>query len=606
MKFTEKTQTAKLKLLEAMFEQTNTPMLITTAELDLPGPQIVFVNSALSRMTGYAPVELIGQTPRILQGVKTDREALKRLRENLSRGEVFHGETYNYRKDGSSYYLEWHISPIRDEHGRVTHFASVQKDVTVRKQFDEITREVQEYRNLFNLVNDSIIVFDATARLVLNVNERACDSYQIPRRRFVGLHLDEILNESSADSEMLAQLLTRGKVGEFETVHRRGDGANLYVVINSSLVNYQGKPAVLSINRDVTERHNAALAVKKAKEEWTNTVDAISDLIVLADSDGKIRRCNRAAAVFFALPYENLIGQSLDDLLQSENSGNFNNKFGDSDKSANWEERVTGRDELFEFSSHPVEFGDETQRGYVLICRDTTEKQRLESIAEAVNMMENVGYVFSGIRHELGNPINSVKTALSVLRKNIDVWEKEQTITYIERSLQEIGRVEYLLRALKTFSFHENPKMQKLSLHEFMSSFVTLIEGDFAQRGIEIKLSEKDVGAAWFDPRALHQVMLNLAANADDALAETENAEIFITLNRDERFVRVSVRDNGAGMTELQKENLFKPFYTSKPDGTGLGLVIVKKMIAKMNGTIKIQSTHGIGTEVKFALEAAK
>jgi PAS domain S-box-containing protein len=722
-------------LLQAACEQVNVPVLITDAELDLPGPKIIFVNTAFTKMTGYTSAEVVGQTPRILQGAKTDREALKVLRERLSKGEIFQGETYNYRKDGSAYFLEWHISPIKNAAGVVTHFVSVQNDVTARKQFEAIAREAQEYKNLFNLVHDSIIVYDPNARTVLSVNDTACHNYQISRESFIGLPLETIFDHNSQDKRMLAQLLTTGKIDEYESSHLRADGTAINVVVNSSLVEYQGKPAVLSINRDVTDKYRAEREIKKARDEWTDTVDAVSDLIILADGEGRIRRCNKATSDFFNLPYTALIGNSLDNLFWQTNLDpdpakaiNFNIEFGSSGKRPTWEEQLPGRDEWFEFSSHPVTSTNESEQGwvhivkdiserkmseaalkrlgtaieqaadgiaiidvegkvqyvnpsfeqitgysqresvgqkliaisgdilsdessaqiyktvaagkvwngtfrarrqggefydqeisvspvrdaggnllnYVLICRDTTEKRRLESIAEAVNMMENVGFIFSGIRHELGNPINSVKTALSVLQKNLNVWEKQQTVTYIERCLMEIGRVEYLLRALKTFSMHENPRMQPLPILAFMQNFISLIEGDYVRRGITIKLNKTEVGEALCDPRALHQVMLNLIANAGDALEKSTDAKICISLNRDERFVYVSVKDNGAGMTELQMENLFKPFYTSKPDGTGLGLVIVKKMIAKMNGTISVQSKHHVGTTVKFTLEAAK
>ena len=724
------------KLLEAAFEQTHIPVLITDAELDSPGPRIVFVNPAFEKMTGYAAAELVGQTPRILQGAKTDRAMMRRLRESLGRGDIFHGSTYNYRKDGTPYYLEWQVSPVADETGRASHYFAVQNDVTSRKIHEDISREAQEYKKLFNFVKDSIVVFDASARTILNVNDQACSNYDISRYLFVGLPLVKIFDAAAIDNEMIATLLRTGAVGEFETVHRRADGSIMNVVVNLSLVEYEGKPSVLAINRDVTDRYQALTAVKKAKEEWTKTVDSISDLIILADSDGRIMRCNQATAEFFARPYTELVGRSLDDLIRDPNSDLatlpdeiFSDKFKRAQTRGLWEEQLPGRNDWLEFSNHPVFFNHDNERGwvhivkditerkiseaalrlldtaieqaadgivildvegfieyvnpsferitgyervellncefveinnhaqlrklalqktsdeavdkiqmlngtnkamrrngevydqeitvspvrdrsgtllnYVLICRDITEKRRLESIAEAVNMMEGVGYVFSGIRHELGNPINSAKTALSVLRKNLDKWDKEQTVTYIDRSLKEIGRVEYLLRALKTFSAHENPKMQPIALPSFMQDFVALIEKDFEQRNIAVKIGKSKVGEVLCDPRALHQVMLNLVANAGDALENCDDAKIIINLTRNNRFVHISVKDNGAGMTELQQENLFKPFYTSKAHGTGLGLVIVKKMVAKMNGTIQIRSTHGVGTEVNFTLEAA-
>jgi len=259
-----------------------------------------------------------------------------------------------------------------------------------------------------------------------------------------------------------------------------------------------------------------------------------------------------------------------------------------------------------EMTISPVKDGNGNLLNYIAVSRDVTERKRLEAIAEAVNMMENVGYVVSGIRHELGNPINSIKTALSVLSNNIDHWPRAQVAEYLNRSLQEISRVEYLLRALRTFSMHENLLMQTVDLNTFIETFFQLVEDDFAKRGIRINISvPAGVGKCKADPRALHQVFLNLLANAADALEEATHPTITIRIERSQKMFRIKVIDNGQGMDETQQKSLFKPFFTSKPSGNGLGLVIVKKTMAKMNGTIDIKSKMNSGTEVSLLLEAA-
>ena len=130
----------QLRLLQSAVLETNESIVITTAELDLPGPPIVFVNPAFTRMTGYTPAEVIGQTPRILQGPQTDRSVLDELRRNLMQGEEFHGEAINYRKDGSTFNIEWHIAPIHDDRGATTHFIAVQGDITARKETEAALR----------------------------------------------------------------------------------------------------------------------------------------------------------------------------------------------------------------------------------------------------------------------------------------------------------------------------------------------------------------------------------------------------------------------------------------------------------------------------------
>lgn len=100
--------------------------------------------------------------------------------------------------------------------------------------------------------------------------------------------------------------------------------------------------------------------------------------------------------------------------------------------------------------------------------------------------------------------------------------------------------------------------------------------------------------------------MLNLLSNAADALEEIDAPVINISLSQSRKRIELQLKDNGIGMTEEQQQNLFKPFYTSKVEGTGLGLVIIKKLIAKMRATIEITSRLNVGTRVTLSFEVAE
>jgi PAS domain S-box-containing protein len=240
---------------------------------------------------------------------------------------------------------------------------------------------------------------------------------------------------------------------------------------------------------------------------------------------------------------------------------------------------------------------------FVSVRRDVTEKMRLESIAEAVNTMDNIGYVFSGVRHEIGNPINSAKMSLNVLQRKLDTASKDFVRDYVERTLGEIGRVEQLLKNLRNYTLYETLELQDTNLKVFMQKFFHLVTDDFARNGIVLRHEiHKDAEWAVADSRALQQVLLNLFTNSADALVNRPSPEIVVAIMRKFGQVLLQIIDNGCGMTETQQKNLFKPFYTSKPHGTGLGLVIVKKMVARMSGKIEILSTPGRGTIVSISL----
>lgn len=242
---------------------------------------------------------------------------------------------------------------------------------------------------------------------------------------------------------------------------------------------------------------------------------------------------------------------------------------------------------------------------FVFVKRDVTEKLRLESIADAVNTMSNIGYIFSGVRHELGNPVNSIKTTLGMLRANMERFEKSSIKEYIERSLGELSRVEYLLGSLKNFNMYENPEIRTIPLAPFTDALISLVKEDFSKKGLGISVSlASDAERCRADSRALEQVLLNVLTNASDACEGLEGAEITLAIMRESDLIRIRVTDNGRGMTEEEQKNLFRPFHTTKPSGTGLGLVIAKKMLAKMNGAIALTSIKDEGTTVDILIPA--
>jgi PAS domain S-box-containing protein len=352
------------------------------------------------------------------------------------------------------------------------------------------------------------------------------------------------------------------------------------------------------------EREEVLLRLRAAVEQTAESVVIISPL-------GTIDYVNPAFSATTGYAEEDVVGSDLQRVgIGPVDRRLFRQIRGTLAKGAAWSGIYTGRrkDGSFfteEAAVSPVRGSDGTIHNYIAVCRDVTDRKRYEAIADAVNMMENVGYVFSGIRHELGNPINSVKTALLVLELNVGVWSSEQIATYVARALSEIARVEYLLKALKTFSMFEHLTVEPLRLAPFLENFLSLVESDFAKRGIVVETLVDSIDTQCLaDARALHQVLLNLISNAADALAGVANGVIRIRTVHVAGRVELHVTDNGRGIPDAQVQSLFKPFYTSKPQGTGLGLVIVKKMMAKMRGTVNVTSTVGRGTVVVLSFEA--
>jgi len=102
--------------------------VMVTEPTDEPGAsRIVFVNRQFTELTGYGADEVVGETPGMLQGARTDPEVIERLADDLAAGRTFHGQTVNYRKDGTPFEIEWKVTPVTDSAGNATHYVAVQR-----------------------------------------------------------------------------------------------------------------------------------------------------------------------------------------------------------------------------------------------------------------------------------------------------------------------------------------------------------------------------------------------------------------------------------------------------------------------------------------------
>ncbi|MGL6269041.1 MAG: adenylate/guanylate cyclase domain-containing protein, partial [Chitinophagaceae bacterium] len=133
-------------ILESMTQS----ILITTPELDLPGPFIIYVNGAFEKMTGWKREEVIGENPRFLQGPKTEKTIFQDLRNIIQRGDVWEGKTINYKKDGTEFYMAWSIAPVFDDAGVLRQLLAVQSDITenVRVQNELEKSRIRELKRV--------------------------------------------------------------------------------------------------------------------------------------------------------------------------------------------------------------------------------------------------------------------------------------------------------------------------------------------------------------------------------------------------------------------------------------------------------------------------
>lgn len=262
--------------------------------------------------------------------------------------------------------------------------------------------------------------------------------------------------------------------------------------------------------------------------------------------------------------------------------------------------KLTLKDKILGFTVYPL-----FDRYFWVLISDITEKERLEKIAEATTHLDNIGYIFSGMAHEIGNPLNAIKTAVSVLKDNLENFPQDKIGEYLINIISEINRIEYLLKSMKTFNAYEQVDLYIFDFKTFFDNFLKLIEKDVKKRGISLSVNiNSKVSLVKANTRALQQILLNLLTNAMDAVKEVLYPKIIIEVEKTGKTISITIHDNGTGLSDDELDKLFIPFYTTKATGTGLGLTIARKLLLKMDGSISVDSKPEIGTTFTLQMMA--
>jgi signal transduction histidine kinase len=325
-----------------------------------------------------------------------------------------------------------------------------------------------------------------------------------------------------------------------------------------------------------------------------NVLEQVDMAVVLLDSDarGVLYSNRRAAELFVTAPAASVAAGV--ELLLAGGRPALEGRWGEP-QTATLADRVLG------YTPYRLP-GDQV----CLFFRDITFRSRTESLAAAASWVESLESLFAAIRHELANPLNAIKMTLSVLQHHRERFPAATVEDYLARAMGEVGKLERLLRALKTFGMLGAPRVRALPAAPFLVSLEESAAAVLLARGVELSVAaEPGLGELYADPIALRQVLANLLENAADASERSATHAIRIRARRTPELLFIEVDDDGEGIPMELQPRLFEPFFTTKPTGVGLGLVVARKLVVQMGGQISIASRRGVGTTVTLSLAAA-
>jgi len=351
------------------------------------------------------------------------------------------------------------------------------------------------------------------------------------------------------------------------------------------------------IGPEEVERYMMKLMQEKGFME--KVFDALQEGVVVTDRHGVISYLNSAASDMFVLDRQEVIGDRIDSKIRGLE---WKSLVREPNKTVSRDLEVTYPENRFlNFYLAPIE--DQTAKGkaslgYVMIIRDITQTRKLEVQKIESETLNVLTMLAAGVAHELGNPLNSLNIHLQVARKKLKKAPpglREDLEEILEISQGEISRLDLIINQFLEAIRPTTPQLERCDVNQLIQDSLRILQPEIEDRQIEVKLElGEHLNRMQLDPGQIKQAFYNLIRNANQAIGT--GGVLRIQSEQDDENLIVRFIDDGAGISAQDMANLFQPFYTTKRKGSGLGLLIVRRIIREHGGEIELESESGEGT----------
>ena len=523
-----------------------------------------------------------------------------------------------WRKDGRSFRVDYVSAPVRDDEGKIVGCIVTFKDNTEQYVAEQrLKLQEQQYRLLFETNPNPMWVFDSASLAILAVNDAALAQYGYSREEFLRLRLSDL--RLPEEEEALQKALTGPRApahfsGEFR--HCTKEGTLINVLIYSSPLLWNGTAARMVTAIDVTERKRSEERLRQQSE----IIDRAHDAIIMRNyDDQRIVFWNKGAERLYGWTAEERIGLSeattlanradVDRVLNSlHETGEFHGELKQFTK--------TGDELIAEVRATLVRDDQGAPRSILVICTDVTEQKHLEMQLLRAQRLESIGTLASGVAHDL----NNILTPILMGADSIDDQGDPDVRAALDLILASAHRGASVVKQVLTFARGIEGERVRTNPRHLIEEMADIARSTFPKT-IEIRTNyPKELWSVAGDPTQLHQVLLNLAVNARDAMPQggtleiaAENIELDETAaakmpeGKPGAYVLLRVSDSGAGMSQDTVEKIFHPFFTTKEigKGTGLGLSTTLGIVKSHDGFIVVESAPGRGTTFRVFLPAS-
>jgi|GEM_PF-1412454 len=540
----------RLRLLDRAIAASSNGIIITDPlETDNP---IIYANPGFEQITGYTINEVIGKNCRFLQGVETTQSALKGVLTALKDERECHVTLRNYRKDGTLFWNELSISPVRDASGKLTHYIGIQTDITELQQAKAALLESEaRYRAAAEGSLDAFFILqslrDTTGSIVdftfIDINSRGEQMISLSKEEIIGKRLCEVL-----------------------PVYRTAGFFQQYIGVVET--------------KEVLEEEFCIFTPEVTPEWLHQMIVPLADGIAITTKNITERKQAEAALQTLS-EQEREKAQQLEKTLR---------ELQDTQAQLVQQENMASLGHLVAGVAHEINNPISFIYGNIYPAS--------EYIQEMLHLLQLYQQHYPKPAPEITEELN-----------NIDLDFIIEDFPKLLASMREgANRISEIVLSLKNFSNLEKKERKQVNIHQGIDNTLLLLQHRFKHQpgGTEIELIKEysDLPLVECYPSQLNQVFMNIISNGIDALESdrrTLRGRITIsTRTLDPDRVAIRIANNGLGMTPEIRARIFDPFFSTKPvgAGTGLGLAISYQIIVgKHKGILTCLSEPEMGTE---------
>jgi two-component system sporulation sensor kinase A len=374
---------------------------------------------------------------------------------------------------------------------------------------------------------------------------------------------------------------------------RHHEGHYLWLEANFSVINEDKE--MMGIIRDMTQRIIMEEEILETQEKYRFLVEYSKDTIGMVTQKGIWTYINNEGKKLFGFTSsKEIIGTSLHDYAPSSEHSTLDD-FLQTKQSVNFELnliRTDNQTRKAEVQLIPTTF--KNRKVYQIIIKDVTGQKKTEEKLQNAEKLSVVGQLAAGIAHEIRNPLTAIKGFTQLLNE-------ERQGDFADVILTELERIEDIVNDLLVLAKPQITEMEETNLITVVKSVITLLNSQAVMGNIMIELTQAQCS---FNVKCerdkIKQVLINIIKNSIEAMPM--GGKINVDIRQDNNFVIISVEDEGIGIPEERLAKLGEPFYSTKEKGTGLGIMICKKIIKNHGGNLYIHSKENEGTTVRITL----